>query len=106
MAKCGACGPGYPSPLDAMKGPREELLYLPCIYRNTGIQKPDYLATVDVDPKSPHYCQVPAGGGIFGFPNSWTGRFLCGKATKTSALNFLTPKLTFLLFLEALPGRF
>ncbi|NWR39221.1 SBP1A oxidase, partial [Tachuris rubrigastra] len=63
-AKCGACGPGYASPLDAMKGnflppgPREELLYLPCIYRNTGIQKPDYLATVDVDPKSPHYCQV------------------------------------------------
>ncbi|NXM35562.1 SBP1A oxidase, partial [Oxyruncus cristatus] len=63
-AKCGACGPGYASPLDAMKGnfvppgPREELLYLPCIYRNTGVQKPDYLATVDVDPKSPHYCQV------------------------------------------------
>ncbi|XP_010008234.1 PREDICTED: selenium-binding protein 1-A-like [Nestor notabilis] len=41
-----------------MKGPREEIVYLPCIYRNTGIQKPDYLATVDVDPKSPHYCQV------------------------------------------------
>uniref|UniRef100_A0A6Q2Y225 Methanethiol oxidase n=1 Tax=Esox lucius TaxID=8010 RepID=A0A6Q2Y225_ESOLU len=37
-------------PLDAMKGPREEIVYLPCIYRNTGIQKPDYLATVDVDP--------------------------------------------------------
>uniref|UniRef100_A0A8C3CQM8 Methanethiol oxidase n=1 Tax=Cairina moschata TaxID=8855 RepID=A0A8C3CQM8_CAIMO len=58
MAKCGACGPGYATPLDAMKGPREEILYLPCIYRNTGIEKPDYLATVDVDPKSPHYCQV------------------------------------------------
>lgn len=42
-----------------LKGPREEILYLPCIYRNTGIEKPDYLATVDVDPKSPHYCQVP-----------------------------------------------
>nr|XP_029504944.1 methanethiol oxidase-like [Oncorhynchus nerka] len=41
-----------------MKGPREEIVYLPCIYRNTGIQKPDYLATVDVDPKSPTYCQV------------------------------------------------
>ncbi|KAF1586781.1 Methanethiol oxidase, partial [Eudyptes moseleyi] len=60
-AKCGACGPGYATPLDAMKGkycPREEIVYLPCIYRNTGIEKPDYLATVDVDPKSPHYCQV------------------------------------------------
>jgi len=42
----------------ALEGPREEIVYLPCIYRNTGIQKPDYLATVDVDPKSPHYCQV------------------------------------------------
>ncbi|NXY12248.1 SBP1 oxidase, partial [Pteruthius melanotis] len=71
--KCGACGPGYPSPLEAMKGkvefwdkksqvlppgPREQLLYVPCIYRNTGIGIPDFLATVDVDPSSPHYCQV------------------------------------------------
>ncbi|XP_074927484.1 LOW QUALITY PROTEIN: methanethiol oxidase-like [Chelonoidis abingdonii] len=44
--------------LSALQGPREEIVYLPCIYRNTGIEKPDYLATVDVDPKSPHYCQV------------------------------------------------
>ncbi|XP_069506386.1 methanethiol oxidase-like [Ambystoma mexicanum] len=58
MAKCGACGPGYKTPLDAMKGPREEILYVACIYRNTGIEKPDYLATVDVDPKSPTYSQV------------------------------------------------
>ncbi|XP_068108549.1 methanethiol oxidase [Hyperolius riggenbachi] len=58
MAKCGSCGPGYKSPLDAMKGPHEELIYVPCIYRNTGINKPDYLATVDVDPKSPQYSQV------------------------------------------------
>ncbi|KFV76582.1 Selenium-binding protein 1-A, partial [Dryobates pubescens] len=62
--KCGACGPGYATPLDAMKGncalqgPREEIVYVPCIYRNTGKDKPDYLATVDVDPKSPSYCQV------------------------------------------------
>uniref|UniRef100_A0A8C0UVM7 Methanethiol oxidase n=1 Tax=Cyanistes caeruleus TaxID=156563 RepID=A0A8C0UVM7_CYACU len=39
-------------------GPRERLLYLPCIYRNTGIDIPDFLATVDVDPQSPQYCQV------------------------------------------------
>uniref|UniRef100_A0A3P9CNC9 Methanethiol oxidase n=1 Tax=Maylandia zebra TaxID=106582 RepID=A0A3P9CNC9_9CICH len=57
-ASCSGCGPGYRSPLDAMKGPREEIIYLPCIYRNTGILKPDYLATVDVNPKSPTYCQV------------------------------------------------
>uniref|UniRef100_A0A8B9UBI7 Methanethiol oxidase n=2 Tax=Anas TaxID=8835 RepID=A0A8B9UBI7_9AVES len=56
--RCGACGPGFASPLDAMKGPREEILYVPCIYRNTGRNKPDFLATVDVNPKSPNYCQV------------------------------------------------
>uniref|UniRef100_A0A8C4Q0N9 Methanethiol oxidase n=2 Tax=Eptatretus burgeri TaxID=7764 RepID=A0A8C4Q0N9_EPTBU len=55
---CGACGPGYKSPLDAMKGPKEEIIYLPCIYRSTGIDKPDYLATVDVKPGSPYYSQV------------------------------------------------
>uniref|UniRef100_A0A8C3X8E2 Methanethiol oxidase n=1 Tax=Cyanoderma ruficeps TaxID=181631 RepID=A0A8C3X8E2_9PASS len=56
--KCGSCGPGYASPLEAMEGPREQLLYLPCIYSNTGIRIPDFLATVDVDPQSPQYCQV------------------------------------------------
>ncbi|XP_073465260.1 methanethiol oxidase-like isoform X2 [Aquarana catesbeiana] len=56
--KCGSCGPGYKSPLDAMKGPREELIYVACIYHNTGNNKPDYLATVDVDPKSPYYSKV------------------------------------------------
>ena len=52
------CGPGYATPLDAMKGPREKLLYLPCIHTNTGIEKPDYLATVDADPVSSSYGQV------------------------------------------------
>ncbi|KAF5916215.1 hypothetical protein HPG69_010574 [Diceros bicornis minor] len=56
--KCGNCGPGYPTPLEAVKGPREEIVYLPCIYRNTGTEAPDYLATVDVNPKSPQYSQV------------------------------------------------
>lgn len=41
-----------------VEGPREEIVYLPCIYRNTEVVKPDYLATVDVDPKSSTYCQV------------------------------------------------
>uniref|UniRef100_A0A3B5MZJ4 Methanethiol oxidase n=1 Tax=Xiphophorus couchianus TaxID=32473 RepID=A0A3B5MZJ4_9TELE len=39
-------------------GPRERIVYLPCIYRSTAVQKPDYLATVDIDPESPTYCQV------------------------------------------------
>ncbi|NXV98184.1 SBP1 oxidase, partial [Calonectris borealis] len=44
--------------VSVLKGPREEIVYVPCIYRNTGRKKPDFLATVDVNPKSPHYCQV------------------------------------------------
>ena len=52
-------GPGYESPLDAMKnGPRETLLYVPCIRHNVTPGKPDYLATVDVDPQSPTYSKV------------------------------------------------
>lgn len=59
-APCPSFPSTLPSPLTAFYplGPREEIIYLPCIYRNTGIEAPDYLATVDVDPKSPHYCQV------------------------------------------------
>lgn len=55
---CG--GPGYKSPLDAMKnGPREEIVYLPCIRVNTPREDlPDYLATIDVNPKSPTCGQV------------------------------------------------
>jgi len=52
------CGPGYSSPAEAIKAPREKLLYTIAIYTGTGIQKPDYLATVDVDPDSPTYSEV------------------------------------------------
>ncbi|CAH0761085.1 unnamed protein product [Diatraea saccharalis] len=53
-------GPGYASPLEAFtKGPREELLYVICVQPDA--TKQDYLATVDVDPKSPTYCQVISG---------------------------------------------
>lgn len=45
------CGPGYSSPQDAIEAPREKLLYTIAIYTETGIQKPDYLATVDVNLK-------------------------------------------------------
>ena len=50
-------GPGYESPLSAMKnGPREEHLYVTMI--SCDKTKPDYLATIDVNPLSPHYQQV------------------------------------------------
>jgi len=52
-------GPGYASPLDAMRnGPREKLIYVTCIRRNVTPGKPDYLATIDVDPQSSTYSQV------------------------------------------------
>ncbi|KAL8184765.1 UNVERIFIED_CONTAM: hypothetical protein K2H54_027648 [Gekko kuhli] len=53
----GGTGPGYATPLDAMKGPRERLIYVTCILTGSGTQAPDYLGTVDVDPESPTYCQ-------------------------------------------------
>ena len=52
------CGPGYASPEAAMKAEREKLLYTVALYTGTGIEAPDYLATVDVDPNSPTYSQV------------------------------------------------
>ena len=52
------CGPGYASPLDAMQAPREKLLYTIAIYVGTGIQAPDYLATIDADPASKTFSQV------------------------------------------------
>ncbi len=50
-------GPGYATPLDAMKyGPREKLIYVPALPE--GSNHADYLATIDVDPQSPTYSQV------------------------------------------------
>ncbi len=46
------CGPGYASPSEAIKAPREKLLYTIAIYTGTGIQKPDYIATIDINPDS------------------------------------------------------
>jgi selenium-binding protein 1 len=52
------CGPGYASPEEAIKADSEKLLYTVALYVGTGIEEPDYLATVDVDPTSPTYSQV------------------------------------------------
>ncbi|XP_019089468.1 PREDICTED: selenium-binding protein 2 isoform X2 [Camelina sativa] len=55
---CCKSGPGYATPLAAMAGPREKLIYVTALYSGTGRDKPDYLATVDVDPSSPTYSSV------------------------------------------------
>eukprot|EP01026_Neomeris_dumetosa_P036034 TRINITY_DN2897_c0_g1_i3.p2 TRINITY_DN2897_c0_g1~~TRINITY_DN2897_c0_g1_i3.p2 ORF type:complete len:203 (-),score=14.91 TRINITY_DN2897_c0_g1_i3:41-649(-) len=49
-------GPGYCSPEEAIKGPREKILYIPCIIPDQS--RPDYLVTVDADPESPTYSTV------------------------------------------------
>jgi len=57
MSESDAChcgGPGYATPLEATRGPREKLVYLPCV----AVGKEDYIATVDVDPTSKTYSQV------------------------------------------------
>ena len=53
-------GPGYASPEAAMRAPRETLLHTVALYVGTGVEAPDYLATVDVDPDSPTYSTVVA----------------------------------------------
>jgi len=59
MACCEDAGPGYKTPLEAMKGPREKLLYVSCTRRTTASEHlPDYMATIDVDPESSTYSQV------------------------------------------------
>ncbi|CAG9770482.1 unnamed protein product [Ceutorhynchus assimilis] len=59
MACTNGNGPGYASPLDAMKnGPKEKLLYVIGVQPDHLNGKSDLLATVDVDPESPTYCQI------------------------------------------------
>ncbi len=52
------CGLTYASPAAAMKSPRETLAYVPAICVGTKTERPDYLATVDVDPQSTTYSRV------------------------------------------------
>lgn len=52
------CGPTYASPQAAMKSDRETLAYVTAIYTGTARKKPDYLATVNVDPSSNAYSTV------------------------------------------------
>ena len=54
---CAKKGPGYGTPLEAMKnGVREQILYVAMIPCQEG--QPDYLATIDVDPNSSTYQQI------------------------------------------------
>jgi selenium-binding protein 1 len=48
----------FATPADARKSPPETLAYVVVTYAGTPVKEPDYLATIDVDPKSKTYGQV------------------------------------------------
>jgi selenium-binding protein 1 len=51
-------GPGYASPADAQAQPPEDVIYVASLYEGTGIDEPDFIATVDVNPESDTYSQI------------------------------------------------
>ncbi|CAJ0937486.1 unnamed protein product, partial [Mesorhabditis belari] len=53
---CCKNGPGYATPKDAIKGPREKVIFVTT--PNVDLNGFDAVCTVDVDPESPTYCQV------------------------------------------------
>jgi selenium-binding protein 1 len=48
----------YSSLKEAQRSPRENLAYVMAVYTGTEVGKPDYLATIDLDPQSRTYSQV------------------------------------------------
>ncbi len=52
------CERTFATVADAIKSPRETVAYLPSIYAGTNVDKPDYLATIDLDPASSTYGQI------------------------------------------------
>ena len=51
-------GPGYASPAVARAQPPETFVNVACLYEGTGINRPDFIAVVDVDPESSTYSQI------------------------------------------------
>jgi selenium-binding protein 1 len=48
----------YSSPQDASSQPPEDFVYVACLYEGTGIEEPDFIAVVDVNPESDSYSQI------------------------------------------------
>jgi selenium-binding protein 1 len=49
---------GFASPEEALQAPPEEFVYAAGMYTGTGIDEPDFLAVVDVNPQSDTYSQI------------------------------------------------
>lgn len=54
----GAQQVGYASPQDALAAAPEEFAYVTALHTGTGIEEPDFLAVVDLNPASPTYSQI------------------------------------------------
>jgi methanethiol oxidase len=48
----------YASPQDAARQAPEDFVYVACLYEGTGIEEPDFIAVVDVNPESDTYSQI------------------------------------------------
>ncbi|ARM74667.1 selenium-binding family protein [Acidianus manzaensis] len=48
----------YPSPKMAMESPPEDLAYVAGLHTKTGVEKPDFIAVVDVNPDSETYSKI------------------------------------------------
>jgi selenium-binding protein 1 len=51
-------GPGYASPDVARQAEPERHIYVAALYEGTGIDRPDFIAVIDVDRESPSYGQI------------------------------------------------
>ncbi len=49
---------GYASPAEAIKGPKEDIVYVAGLYEGTGVERPDFLAVVDANPESETFSQI------------------------------------------------
>ena len=49
---------GYASPQDALAAPPEEFISVATLHIGTGVDEPDFLALVDVNPQSDTYRQI------------------------------------------------
>ena len=54
----GASRVGFASPADAMAAPKEEFVYVAALHTGTGVEEPDFLGVVDVNPSSDSYSQI------------------------------------------------
>jgi len=54
----GHSGPGYASPTVAREQAPERYIYVAALYEGTGIEEPDFVAVIDVDPASDSYGEI------------------------------------------------